>query len=142
MRLVSQLVLGSLLAFVLSSQAVVAGEVVHANRGSEGQAVNPKSLIVLGRPVVVDLYSSFCPPCLYLAPRLERLAAKTNIVVMEVNINRPGFQGIDWQSPVALQFRLRTVPYLVLLDPQGKLIAEGQQAREIIEQQMQELGIQ
>jgi len=142
MKLISKWLFASILVVALSSPAVVVGEVVQANSGQEGQAVNPKSLIVPGRPVVVDLYSPFCPPCLQLAPRLERLAAKTRIVVMKVNINRPGFQGIDWQSPVALQFGLKTVPYLVLLDPQGKMIAEGQQALEIIERQMQEVGVQ
>lgn len=140
MKVISQFLLGAILVAAMSASAL-AGEVVHANQGTEGQVVNPKSLIVPGRPVVVDLYSNFCPPCLQLAPRLERLAGKTNIVVMKVNINRPGFQGIDWQSPVALQFSLKTVPYLVLLDPQGKMIAEGQQAMEIIERQMQELGV-
>lgn len=140
MKLVSQLLLASMLLTALASQPVMAGEVVQANRGTEGQAINAKSLIVSGRPVVVDFYSEFCPPCLKFSPRLERLARKTNIVVMKVNINRPGFKGIDWQSPVALQFGIKTVPYLVLLDPQGKMIAEGQPAMEVIERQMQELA--
>jgi len=141
MKLVSQLVLASMLLAAIVSQPVLAGEVLQANLGREGQAVNPKSLIVPGRPVVVDFFSPYCPPCLKLAPRLEQLAAKTNIIVMKVNINRPGIQGIDWQSPVAQQFGLKTVPYLVLLDPQGKMIAEGQQAMEIIQRQMQEVGV-
>ena len=71
-----------------------------------------------------------------MEPRLEQLTRKTRLVIMKVNINRPGFQGIDWQSPVARQFELRTVPYLVLLDEQGKLIAEGQQAKDMVEQLM------
>jgi thiol-disulfide isomerase/thioredoxin len=140
-KTIGQLLLILMLAAFPLSQPVVAGEVLQANLGREGQAVNPKSLIVPGRPVVVDFFSPYCPPCQILAPRLERLAAKTNVVVMKVNINRPGIQGIDWQSPAAQQFGLKTVPYLVLFDPQGKMIAEGQQAIEIIERQMKEVGV-
>jgi hypothetical protein len=40
-----------------------------------------------------------------------------------------------------LQFGLKTVPYLVLLDPQGKMIAEGQQAMDIVERQIQEVDV-
>ncbi len=141
MKFLSQLLLVSMLLAALSLQPVMAGEVVQANQGREGQAISGKSLIVPGHPVVVDFYSEFCPPCLKLAPQLERLAQKTNIVVVKVNINRPGFQGIDWQSPVALQFKLKKMPHLMLLDPQGKMIAQGQMAMEIIERQMQELGV-
>jgi hypothetical protein len=77
-----------------------------------------------------------------LEPRLEQLTRKTRLVIMKVNINRSRFQGIDWQSPVARQFELRTVPYLVLLDEQGKLIAEGQQAMDMVLKLMQEVGVQ
>ena len=141
MKLISKLLLGLVLLPALTAPPVQAGEVVYANRGREGQEINPKSLAVPGRPVVVDFYSAFCPPCLKLAPRLERLANKTNVVVMKVNINRPGIREIDWQSPVARQFGLKTVQYLVLLDPKGKMMAEGEPAREIVEKQMQEVGV-
>jgi thioredoxin len=141
MKLIGKLLLGLMLLAALAAPPVTAGEVVFANRGREGQEINPNSFKVPGRPVLVDFYSAFCPPCLKLVPRLERLASKTNVVVMEVNINRPGIRGIDWQSPLARQFGLKSVPYLVLLDPQGKMIAEGQPAREIVEKQMQEVGV-
>jgi len=61
---------------------------------------------------------------------------------MKLNINRPGFQGIDWQSPLARQFGLKTAPYLMLLDTEGKLVGEGQQAMDMVEQLMQEVGVQ
>jgi thiol-disulfide isomerase/thioredoxin len=123
------------------SQPVLAGEVLQANLGKEGQAINPKSMVVAGRSVVVDFYSPFSAPSLELAARLEQLAAKTPLIVMKLNINRPGTQGVDLQSPLALQFGLKTVPYLVLLDPQGKMIAEGEKAMETIRQQLQEAGL-
>jgi thiol-disulfide isomerase/thioredoxin len=146
MKLVNKLVLAFMLLSLMLlaamvAQPVVAGEVIQANLGKEGQNINPKSLVVPGRSVVVSFYSPFSPPSLELTSRLEQLAAKTPLIVMKVNINRPSNQGVDLQSPVAMQFGLKTVPYLVLLDPQGKMIAEGQKAMETIKQQLQEAGI-
>jgi|GEM_PF-2621361 thiol-disulfide isomerase/thioredoxin len=140
MKLIIKLLLTSMLLIALSS-VVIAGEVLQVNLGREGQAIDLRSLTVPGSPVVVDFYSTFCPACLELAPRLERLAAKTNVIVKRVDINRPGLQGTDWKSPVARQFGLKMVPYLVLLDPQGKMVAAGKQAMDIINQQMQEVGV-
>ena len=62
MKFLSQLLLVSMLLAALSLQPVMAGEVVQANQGREGQAISGKSLIVPGHPVVVDFYSEFCPP--------------------------------------------------------------------------------
>jgi len=125
----------------LSEGSAEAGKVVHANHGKEGQAIDLKSLAVPGRRVLVDFYSPLCPPCVRLAPLLEHLAAKTDWIVMKVNINRPGIKVIDWESPVVKQFKLEAVPHLVLLDRQGQTVAEGGIAMEIIERQMQRAGI-
>jgi len=63
-KIISQSLLTIMLVALLMSQPVAAGEVVQANSGREGQAINPKSLMVPGRPVVIYLFSPYCPPCL------------------------------------------------------------------------------
>ena len=44
--------------------------------------------------------------------------------IRRVNINRPGVSGIDWQSPVAKQYKLEGIPWLVVFDNKVRL-AEG-----------------
>ena len=70
-------------------------------------------------------------PCRELAPRLEALSQRRDdIYVVKVDLNRPGHVGIDWQSPVARQFSLRSIPYLRIYGPNGQLQAEGAAARQ------------
>jgi thiol-disulfide isomerase/thioredoxin len=63
MKLIRPCLFAALLLVALAAPPAVAGEVVQVNRGSEGQVINPKSLIVPGHPVVVEFFSEFCPPC-------------------------------------------------------------------------------
>ena len=134
---------GELLAeLLLPTVKGMAGKVVQANQGKEGQAVDLKALAVPGRRVVVDFFSPACPPCVALAPHLEGLAAKTDWIVVKVNINRPGVKEIDWDSPVAKQFELESVPHLKLVDAQGTTVAAGAQAMEVILRQMQQAGVE
>ena len=117
------------------------GRVEQTNQGREGRAINLESLAVPGRRVLVAFYSPRCLPCVKLAPRLEALAAKTDWIVKRININRPGIRGIDWESPAARQLELDSLPYLLLLDPKGRITAEGDQAMAIILRAMQRAGV-
>jgi hypothetical protein len=45
-----------------------------------------------------------------------------------IDINRPGFVGIDWGSPLARQYSLQSIPHLVIYGPDRRLIAEGDSA--------------
>lgn len=85
--------------------------------------------IIPGQTNIVDLYSEYCPPCRQIAPYLKKLdAARADINVVKVDINRPEVKGIDWQGPVARQFKLRSIPHFILISPEGKVIAEGKSA--------------
>ncbi|GEM_PF-1929261 len=95
------------------------------NKGRPGQKVNIEANLVPGRVNVVDFYADWCAPCRELAPRLEALAAKNGMVVLKVDI-------AQWDSPVAEQFNLRSIPYLMIYDKSGKKIAEGQGAMEYL----------
>jgi thiol-disulfide isomerase/thioredoxin len=102
-------------------------------RVSQGQEIDLNAHAVKGRTTIFDFTSEYCPPCRAIAPKLDALHAKrADIVVVKVDINRPGIEKIDWQSPVAKQYALRSVPHFKVFGPDGKLQAEGDAARQLV----------
>ncbi len=100
---------------------------------SKGQTVTLADYLVPGKITVFDFYSEFCPPCRAISPRLVKLhQTRDDIAVVKVDINRPGVRGIDWQSPVARQYSLESVPHFKVFGPDGKLQAEGDPAYEMV----------
>ena len=100
---------------------------------SKGQEVALADYLVPGKITVFDFYSEYCPPCRRISPKLVKLhQTRDDIAVVKVDINRPGEKGIDWQSPVARQYRLESVPHFKVYGPDGKLQAEGDAAYEMI----------
>ena len=102
----------------------------HIARGAE---VKIADYLVPGKTTIFDFTSQYCPPCRAVAPLLEKLhATRDDIVVVKVDINRPTFKGIDWESPVAKQYDLGSVPHFKVFDPNGKLVAEGKPASKLV----------
>jgi len=123
-----------------SSEA--AGRVMDGNRGREGQSFEVSSVVSPGGFTLVDFWSPYCGPCLKLAPYMEKLAAKrSDLKVVKLNINRPGIQGIDWKSPLAQQYKIRSIPYLVIFDQNGKEIANGQGAFNLFVDWVKQAGL-
>ena len=48
--------------------------------------------------------------------------------MLAVDINRKGVKGIDWLSPLARQYKLKSIPHFQIYDGDGNLIKEGQEA--------------
>jgi thiol-disulfide isomerase/thioredoxin len=134
--------LGVFLLLALSAPGL-AGAVQEGNAGQEGAAVALQTMPVKGKITVVDCYSLYCPPCLRLAPLLEELAEKqTDLKIITLNINRPEVQGrIDWQSPLAKQLGLRSIPHFLIFDPEGRLTAQGSEARQQVLDWLMEAGL-
>lgn len=104
-------------------------EVLTINASTPGEPLDLKPHLVRGQITIVDFYSVYCPPCMRIAPYLERLAAaRPDIVLRKVDINRKGFRGIDWESPLSRQYRLQSVPHFKIFGPDGALISEGDPA--------------
>jgi thiol-disulfide isomerase/thioredoxin len=100
---------------------------------SQGQTVNLADYLVPGKTMIFDFYSEYCPPCRAIAPELEKLHAnRSDIAVVKVDINRPGVKGIDWNSPVAKQYDLHSIPHFKVFGPDGQLKAEGDEAYEMV----------
>ena len=120
-----------------------AGAVHEANAGRGGQPLELNKLPVKGKITVVDFFSQYCPPCMKLSPLLEQLAQKrSDLAIKKVNIQRPEVSGhIDWQSPLAQQLQLRSIPHFMIFDQQGKLSSEGQEAIKQVIGWLQEAGL-
>ena len=105
-------------------------------------SVNLRKSIVKGKINIVDFYSDYCPPCKRISPFLKKLDDRRgDIVVIKIDINRTGYRGIDWQSPVAQQFKLESIPYFIVISPWGKLMYEGKEAYNYVVQQLRIEGI-
>ena len=106
---------------------------------SHGERINLSDCLVPGQTVIFDFFSEYCPPCVQIGPYVRSLAeTRDDIVLVTVDINRPGVQGIDWSSPVAQQFGLRSIPHFKIYGPDGNLQAEGDQAYNTIIQWLQQ----
>ena len=68
-------------------------------------------------------------------------AANTKIAISRLEIDRPGSTGIDWQSPLARQYNLTSVPHFKVYDASGKLLAEGEPARKLVIKLLTESGL-
>ena len=135
-------VLAALLALALISSMAWAGAGTDANAVNGGETLDLNSLVTRGKTTLIDFYSPYCPPCVRLAPLMQKLAAKRpNLAIKKANINRPGVDGIDWRSPLAQQHSIRQVPYFMIFSPQGKLVAQGQDAFEQVKSWLEEAGL-
>jgi thiol-disulfide isomerase/thioredoxin len=132
----------TLLSLALVSSGAGAGAVADVNSSNPGQTMEVKSLVVKGKTTLIDFHSPFCPPCVQLAPIMTELAAKrTDLAIKKVNINRPEVKGIDWGSPLAQQHQIRQVPYFMIFNPKGKLVAQGREATEMVGSWLKEAGL-
>ena len=119
-------------ALAAATQGVAAkpAKPLHVSRGTP---VKLTDYLVPGKTTVFDFYSDYCPPCVRVAPALEKLhQTRDDIVVVKVDINRPGLKSIDWKSPVAQQYKLQSIPHFKVYGPDGKLKAEGDNASAMV----------
>jgi len=87
---------------------------------THGDEVDLTAHLAPGKFTVFDFYAIWCPPCRALSPALERLATEhpDRLAIRKVDI-------VDWTMPVAEQYRVVSLPYLILYGPDGRRQAEG-----------------
>ena len=67
------------------------------------------------RPVLVDAWAEWCPPCRMIAPALDELAAQANGRYTIAKLN------VDENPRTAAQFQIRSIPTLLIFKD-GKLV--------------------
>lgn len=102
-----------------------------ANSSNPGERLEIESVLVKDKTTLCEFYSEQCPPCREMVPILERLAQmKPELAIRRINIDRPGSRGIDFDSPLAEQHDIHSVPAFRIYDGSGKLTAQGREARD------------
>ena len=102
-----------------------------------GQRITLTEHLEPGKIVVFDFYSDYCGPCHRMGAALEELdRIEDEIIVKKVNIDRPDSGGIDWNSPVAEQYGISSVPHLVIYRG-DELIGQGESAQEFLAEYVQ-----
>ena len=103
---------------------IIGGDVEVA---SNGEAFDLDQHLAIGKYTIFDYYADWCPPCRVLDPQLRQLAAdREDVAVRKVDI-------VDWTSEVVRQRGITELPYLELYDPEGQLMAKGEEAYGLIE---------
>lgn len=107
-----------------------------------GAEVDLERLLIPGKTNIVDFFSLYCGPCVSMGAYIDKLTElREDIVLLKVDINRPGKKGIDWGSPTAKQFGLQSIPHLRVYGPDGKLQAEGDDARQWVISEIGKAGL-
>ncbi len=99
-----------------AGEVVLGGDVAVA---SNGEAFELKEHLAAGKYTIFDYYADWCPPCRALDPQLRRLAAdRPDVALRKVDI-------VDWTTDVVKQHSITALPYLEVYDPEGRLLASG-----------------
>lgn len=101
------------------------------NSDRPGELLDLQPHLSPDRTTLVEFYSDQCPPCREMVRVMEYLAEQNReIAIRRVDIDRRGFRGIDFDSPLAEQHRVESVPSFHIYAPGGRLMAQGQAARD------------
>ena len=79
------------------------------------QTFEREVLQTTGRPVLVDCWAPWCPPCRAIAPLLDQLAAESNGSYRIVKVN------VDENPQISSRFQIASIPTMLIFKD-GKLI--------------------
>jgi thiol-disulfide isomerase/thioredoxin len=119
------------------------GTIFHANASNPGAAINLQSVLSSSSPTLLFIHSPHCGPCKKMEPKIQRLASTRNdLKIVDMTLDKKSDKrGIGWDSPAARQFDIHSVPYYMIFDSSGKLIAKGDDAETKLNGWLGEAGI-
>ena len=83
-----------------------------------GARIELSELLAPNQITVVDFFADWCGPCRAISPHLAALASQDpDVVVCQVDM-------VKWDSPVARQYDLHSVPNLRVYDRSGRMIGQ------------------
>jgi len=117
----------------------------------EGKVVSLSSF--KGKYLLIDFWASWCAPCRQENPNMVKLYKKykdKDFTILGVSLdkdNDPWIKAIKmdkliwtqvsdlkfWDSPVAMIYNIKAIPYSILIDKEGKIIAKGIRGKELEE---------
>lgn len=93
-----------------------------------------QTTLMSNKPMVVDFYATWCPPCKELAPVLDKLEKKYEGEVVFQRID------VDQKPELALEFSIEAIPVLMFITPKGEYQSiVGYQDAPVIEAKIAEL---
>lgn len=119
--------------------------------GMDGQEIELKNYA--GKYVLLDFWASWCGPCRREMPNVVKLykeCKNKNFEIIGISLDKKESdwkkavkdlgmtwpQACDflvWQGPVARKYNLSAVPYTVLINPEGKVVALDLRGQELID---------
>ena len=86
---------------------------------STGQEVNILQHLAKDKVTIINFTNStWCKACITLKPILEKVASNSKVALRKINIE-------TWEEPVVAQYGIDSIPYWVVFDPAGKLVASS-----------------
>jgi thioredoxin 1 len=85
------------------------------------------------KPVVIDIYATWCGPCQHMKPIFEQLAQELNSLYTFAQLN------VDEAREIAINLGISSVPTFVFMS-QGKIVGKetGSMSKEDLKQKIQE----
>ncbi len=117
------------------SNGTVQNEMAVASPDDEGQTEWIKQTTIMSsKPMVIDFFATWCPPCKQLAPILDEIEKKHKGEVIFRRID------VDQEPEMAMEFHVESIPMLMFVTPKGDYqTIVGLQKPEIIEAKIAEL---
>ncbi len=117
----------------------------------DGREVALSDYVGKGKYVLIDFWASWCKGCIAEIPNIEAAYAKYKNRGLQVvgisfdgsrkawmdslkKLNMPWpqmFDGKGWATPAAKLYGLSSIPHIILLDKEGKIIARGIRGEEL-----------
>ena len=93
-----------------------------------------QTTIISSKPMVIDFFADWCPPCKKLSPILDEIEKKYKDKVVFRRVD------IDQEAKLALKFNVQSIPTLMFVTPKGEYQSiVGLQEPQVIEAKIEEL---